>query len=304
MKIQRFLLPLFLTCFTTQAAELWAPGVSQTGGWVDYNKGPVNDGIWADTGMCWAASASNVISWWNRLNADTLTTSSAHQDPWTVFRAVYKNAGSTPTYAYEWWIDGKYDAYGGLDFPEHYDETGFDSYQSGVFDKGKEPYSWPFGAFLNGNKYDSSSVQLYSTAEHPILVGSNPNDTNGRAITLGILDALEAGYALSLSAYSEAGNFQMAHAITLWGAEYTGEGNDRTITKMWITDSDDGASKLVEYSIASKEAGIAFSSGTMSGSLIRYAAGMWTDPDLVPEPATATLSLLALAALAARRRRR
>ena len=89
----------------------------------------------------------------------------------------------------------------------------------------------------------------------------------------------------------------MAHAITLWGAEYTGEGNDRTITKMRITDSDDGSSKPVEYSIA-------FSSGTMSGSLIRYAAGMRTDPELVPEPATATLSLLALAALAARRRRR
>ena len=85
------------------AAEVWAPGVSQTGGWVDYNKGPVNDGMMADTGMCWAASASNVMSWWNTWNASSLTSTAAKPGaPWEVFRKVYQNIGSTPTYAYEW----------------------------------------------------------------------------------------------------------------------------------------------------------------------------------------------------------
>lgn len=297
MKISRILVSAVLFAAPALAAEVWAPGVSRTGGWVDYNKGPVNDGIWADTGMCWAASASNVISWWNKWNTSSLTSSTNTPGaPWEVFRAVYGNVGSTPTYAYEWWIDGKKDEWGDTVEPSGYDETGFTTIED------KSNGSWPYGAFLNGAEY--TSVKVYDTAAHPILVGSNPNDTNGRAITLGILDALEAGYALSLSAYSEAGNFQVAHAITLWGVEYTGEGDERTITKMWITDSDDGKSQLVEYSISSKDAGIAFSSGTMSGSLIRYAAGMWTDPKLVPEPASATLGLAALMMLCARRRRK
>lgn len=294
MKTLRFVLPVLVMCSTASAAEVWAPGVSRDGGWVDYNKGPVNDGVWADTGMCWAASASNVIKWWNGQNKSALTSATAHEDPWTVFRSVYQNIGSTPTYAFEWWIDGKRNQWGDLSHPAGYDESGFPTIEN------TNNSIWPYGAFLNGEDY--TTVKVYDTTAHPILVGSNPDDTNGRAITLGILNAMEAGYALSLSAYSEAGNFQVAHAITLWGAEYTGEGDNRTITKMWITDSDDGKEQLVEYSISSKEAGIAFSSGTMSGSLIRYAAGMQSA--IVPEPATATLSLLALASLAARRRRK
>lgn len=120
-------------------------------------------------------------------------------------------------------------------------------------------------------------------------------------MTLNIIDAMESGYALSLSAYSEAGNYQLAHAYTLWGLEYEGTGDDRRITKMWVTDSDDGIERLVEYDIYTKENSLAFT----TGAEIRYADGLWTLPTAsIPEPTTATLSLLALAGLLTRRRRR
>lgn len=289
MKLSRLVLSALMMLAPAYAAQVWAPGVSASGGWVDYDKGPVNDGVMADTGMCWAASASNVIRWWMNQNNGLTSSAALPQDPWTVFRQVYQNIGSTPGYALGWYIDGVRNQWGDLTLPGGYDATGFPTVEN------KENAKWPYGGFLSS---------MYSTSLHKVYVGSNPDDTDGRTLSLNILDAMESGYALTLSAYSEAGNFQVAHAITLWGVEYSGEGNDRTITRMWITDSDDGKQQLVEYGIASKEAGIAFSSGTMSGALIRYADGMWTDPAAVPEPASATLSLLALAALAARRRRK
>lgn len=294
----RLLASILAICLLSGAAsaqphEVWAPGVSRAGGWVDYNKAPVNDGVWADTAMCWAASSSNVIKWWMNQNAELVSSMKTPppEDPWTVFRAVYGNVGSTPSYGLGWYIDGVTNSWGDTVPPSGYDEAGW----SAVEDKSNG--EWPYGTFLTG---------AYSTAEHAIQVAQNPGNTDGRALTLGILNAVEKGYALSLSAYNDAGNAGVAHAVTLWGVEYTGEGDERIITRMWITDSDDGVTQLVEYAmVGDKESSVAFGSGgNLTSATIGYAAGMWSDPELVPEPATATLGLLALAGLAARRRRK
>lgn len=271
----------------SSAAEVWAPGVSASGGWYDYNKSEADSAYGTVAGMCWAASSSNIIKWWQDQNKDSLPSIVPAVDPWLVFQTVYSDVGSTPTYGINWWINGVTDNKGDLTTPTGYDSSGFPEFEN------KENSEWPYGNFLSS---------VYDTGTYKIQVGSNPNDTDGRTISLNILDALESGYALSLSAYSEAGNSNVAHAITLWGAEYTGEGDNRTITKMWITDSDDAKDELIEYTISSKEAGIAFSNGTLSGSLIRYAAGMRSIPE--PAAATATLSLLLLCGLTTRRRRR
>jgi hypothetical protein len=85
---------LFFSPALIQAAEAWAPGVSREGGWYDYNKDVINDGPMADTAMCWAASSSNIISWWQNLNSEKLSeTTLPDPDPWTVFRTVYQNIG-------------------------------------------------------------------------------------------------------------------------------------------------------------------------------------------------------------------
>lgn len=276
---------LAATTFMAPAAELWAPGVSRADGWVDYNKAAPTDTLGTDSGMCWAASSANIIKWWMNNSADSLTSITVPQDPWYVFRAVYGDVGGTPNYGLGWYINGVTNQWGDLTTPEGYYKDGFATIED------KSNAAWPYGAFLSS---------VYDTSLNGIRVAANPGDTDGRALTLGILNAMEAGYALSLSAYGEAGNWTVAHAITLWGVEYTGEGDERVITKMWVTDSDDGKEQLVEYAMASKGSSLAFAGGTMSGATIRYADGM----RVIPEPATATLSLLALAGLAARRRRK
>ena len=81
---------LLLTgALTAPAAEVWAPGVSIDGGWYDYHKTGSNDGTMADTAMCWAASASNVISWWQNHNIASITSSvPQNKDVFDTFKGV------------------------------------------------------------------------------------------------------------------------------------------------------------------------------------------------------------------------
>ena len=89
------------------AAEVWAPGVSRDGGWYDYHKSGSNDGVMADTAMCWAASSSNVIAWWQGHNASSLTSTTPQGEQiWTTFRAVFMNVDSNASHAYQWWMNG------------------------------------------------------------------------------------------------------------------------------------------------------------------------------------------------------
>ena len=86
------------------------------------------------------------------------------------------------------------------------------------------------------------------------------------------------------------------------------------ITKAWVTDSDDYKSQLVEsseFSVKSGEDGNAVAMklptyGNGTSFVYDAVSGMRTAPStpMIPEPTTATLSLLALAGLAARRRRK
>ena len=65
------LLSLLLVSTVAQADSVWAPGVRLDGGWVDYDKdrgqAPGND----DSLMCWAASSSNIITWWQNQQKET-----------------------------------------------------------------------------------------------------------------------------------------------------------------------------------------------------------------------------------------
>ena len=278
-----FMLPV------ASAAEAWAPGVSREGGWVDYDKDAINKPYMDDEGMCWAAAASNVITWWQNHNADQLTSSSLPtHNAWDVYRLVYLNIGGVPSNAFNWYINGiSRDQY---DVPQY----GFGSVMDAeVYDNTKEfNIQWYFdGGFLSG---------VYSTAENPVLLSVGNSDSY--ALCRRIVDAIESGYALVLSASS--------HALTLWGVEYEETDLGTVITKAWITDSDDYKSQLVESSEFSVKSGpdgnaVAMKLPTYGdGTSFVYSAISGMRTDIIPEPATGTLSLLALAALAARRRRK
>ena len=115
---------------------------------------------------------------------------------------------------------------------------------------------------------------------------------------------MTSGYALSISA--------SGHAFTFWGMEYEETAYGIIINKAWLTDSDDYQTKLVEttlFDIKSSADGnaIAFTLDYYPDSsfVIETVAGMRSTPtNLIPEPSTATLSLLALTSLLHRRRRR
>ena len=134
--------------------------------------------------------------------------------------------------------------------------------------------------------------------------------------------------AISLSIHSDdpvdAEGNRLAHSITLWGVEY----ENGVLSKLWLTDSDDYTEQLFSVSvtldekenkiylgalITEKEAETEtdsyyyikeYGKNVFIGVVYALDTSEVVNWQLVPEPATATLSLLALAALAARRRRR
>lgn len=103
-----------------------------------------------------------------------------------------------------------------------------------------------------------------------------------------------------------------AHTVTLWGIEH----NNGIITKFWVSDSDDYTMKpeLLAAAAGGTDGAYTIELGDKAYSLT---AAFTIDPSVseqwgmekkssdgtVSEPTTATLSLLALAALCTRRRR-
>ena len=284
-----FMLPV------ASAAEAWAPGVSREGGWVDYDKDAINKPYMEDEGMCWAAAASNVITWWQNHNADQLTSSSLPtHNAWDVYRLVYLNIGGVPSNAFNWYINGI-----------SRDQYGVPQYGLGsVMDKDLYDDTKGFGATIKWYFDGGFLSDVYSTKDNPVLLSVGNSDSY--ALCRRIVDAIESGYALVLSASS--------HALTLWGVEYEETDLGTVITKAWVTDSDDYKSQLVESSEFSVKSGpdgnaVAMKLPTYGDStsfVYDAVSGMRTalSTPMIPEPTTATLSLLALAGLAARRRRK
>jgi MYXO-CTERM domain-containing protein len=152
------------------------------------------------------------------------------------------------------------------------------------------------------------------------------SDTSNNTITLDAINDPASIYNIDFAGVLERSAISLAildddtlgHAITLWGVEYGENGN---LTTLWLTDSDDYAHQLfsVAVTLDDKENKIYLGKKNADGKYICDAyegyenifiggiyaidtnvAAQW---QLVPEPTTASLSLMALAALAARRRR-
>ncbi len=291
----------------SSAAEVWAPGVSWEGGWYDFNKyakgGESNgtaDYMKDDSLMCWAVSAANVIAWWQEQNSIKseydYSTIPQGKDIHQTFVVHFANDGANPASAFQWWINGSTENLKRrADFDDNASWTSIDgnTYWSGYF------YS---GGFLTDAYY--TSTPFYNIAADPVTIADTKLATNGQSITLqhrAIVEALKSGYALSLEVNTNDGTVGQ-HAITLWGAEYTEAANgDINLTKAYITDSDDYYNGIVAATVDSK--GYLVGMQIVNASYkITNANGMRTTVT-IPEPATVTLSLLALCGLAARRKR-
>ncbi len=238
MKLSRSVFLLLATSFFAQADSVWAPGVTLEGGWVDYNKVDGSTYDTDDSGMCWAATASNVIAWWQTQNQASLSgVTLPNDEPWDVFRILTKNNGGNPRFAYDWWINGG--SSGNLSWDAEQKTAHGD---------------WAAGGFLK---------DVYDTAMAPVFIAnSNNRDVYTKASAL--VGALNAGYALSIEVGTNDGG--SSHAITLWGLEYHLDEQERFILDYaYITDSDTGYG-LTKAQFEEYEKGVLILKSTTTGT--------------------------------------
>ena len=99
----------------TGTGTVWANGVSETEGWYDANKNNNANGD-ADDNMCFAASAANLIAWWQNGEYGKSLTSQAprdYKDIWQTYVTSNKNeenwsTGGLQSAALNWWVSGVY----------------------------------------------------------------------------------------------------------------------------------------------------------------------------------------------------
>lgn len=295
------IVPTLLT-LSAQANPIWADGVSAEGGWYDANKTHEDDhdgnytypndstgkGARTDDAMCYAAAAANILSWWQAryelpdgiptaVNGTDGKYSLTGNDIWSVFvQNSQIDGGLNTAQAMIWYLSGEAQyRTGDLYFPQT------SGYFTDYIPNNSVLYNY-------SNSTDEHFIQKYNgTAENLIH----------------ILQDRKTPAALSLNA---------SHTITLWGAEL--EGN--RVTHLYITDSDDynNVTELLTVDIIpGEDNSITF---TLDNKNYTITTIYTINPEIsdtwgltrinipaIPEPATATLSLLALAALTTRRRR-
>ena len=254
MKLTRFLsLALGLTLSAAAADEtlytgaFWTEGVNETGGWYDANKIDNSDGD-ADDNMCYAASAANIIAWWQNgeIVSGSLSSNAPKQlgDIWQTLidandnEALWDEGGESLS-AINWWVSGIY-------CPDSYeDEAAWARYYTTAKEWGNEE-------LLTVTLHDSVGYYFdrYGLTQKN-LAGflMDMQQYSERITDINFGEFLQNGCAISLG-IAPTENEDAGHAITLWGVEYDEEGK---LTTMWITDSDDDDEKLVKVSVTVDE---------------------------------------------------
>lgn len=335
MKCSRFLagillFPALVTGAAVAHAETttttyWAKGVGANGGWYDVDKTDAE----GDDLMCYAASASNLIAWWQNMQpsvpSGTPTKVDDIFDRYKSASATKGELGGDTGWALAWWISGVY-------LPENETEAA----RWVVPNVKPEADSSDLAAFEG---YYASQLGL--TAEQMVqfcgahtevregknYVTSSYSPSYGKVGERDFGTLLTSGYGIGLGLeYTKEGKTG-AHAVTLWGAEYDDSGN---LLKLWLTDSDDAQKEnwheendgLFAATVEMLD-GVVYLTTKKDEQWVngtKLCQGTWYSAEgnyhidsvflldstafSVPEPATATLGLLALTGLAVRRRRR
>ena len=275
---------------TATAETLWVYGVNENSGWYDADK--TGNG---DSALCWAAVSSNLINWWQN-QYETPSNVPTGEAVWTTYKNSANNVFANTQIGIEWWLTGDGGSIYGMDFFKQTQNGGY--YTAYEYD----PYTIYFDDQYVYHTTDNRALTLSATL-YSALSSGNPR--------LGI------GVNVGSSPNS------VAHGITLWGAEFD---ENQTLTALWLTDSDDavnsvGDQDLFKVNVEYRDDHLYltdywFTSGRYVESLTLFDASQTDAWNLnrvyislpasqsIPEPATATLSLVALAAMASRRRRK
>lgn len=245
----------------TGTTTVFAEGVTLTSGWYDVNKKSSPNSSGADAMMCWAASSSNIIQWFqDRYVADGNTlptgcpngTSSKYDyelQIMDVFRDNWENLarGNWTDGGVIWYFEGR----------DVYETNGKESCaypRSGTGGYFKSQWS---SIYANMYKYDNGWAWL--TGE-PYTYATEINNYNWRGSSVAdpllkfseyIVNAFEHG--MSSMAVAMSSNFNGAHAVTIWGYEV--DNATGYVTKLYIADSDDGSTPVLQPYTVKSESG-------------------------------------------------
>lgn len=298
----------------------WTSGVTKEGGWYDINKSSLKPEE-VEENMCYAASATNIIAWWqdggwqgeDKVFQPNQAAPSTIDGIWEQYKEHndYPDEGGDPLSAINWWISG---IYAPIDENGKIAEEGdpiwdrfYDTYDNLVDDSDDDSEQLDTLTLspIPGYYYDQYGLTKTDLSE--LLEEVWNEDSGVSAEDIDFIGLLESGAALSLGILDGG---ELAHALTLWGVEYD---EDENLVQLWLTDSDDAdetESKEILFSAAVtlKDDGKfyleTYGEGAYIGTVYAFNAPVTKNWQMIPEPTTATLSLLSLAALAARRRRK
>ena len=202
----------------------WAEGC----GWYDCNKSHGN--YEDDSQMCWAASASNVVSWWMCMNKEYLaaydvdygssvtTGSGTFERPSYAFKPLYPDGvgnwdGSLPEPDYVTVNRSEVFQF----FKDHFPNFGNDD------PKGVE---WFFtGAYLGSdiNGFKGFLPEVFT--KNNALTARSSHKPNREQFNTFVTDALLNKRAIGLNVFDVAGPKTGNHAMTAWGVEYDEAGD-------------------------------------------------------------------------------
>ena len=244
---------------TTGKTTIFAKGVTPTSGWYDVNKKSTPQYAQADAMMCWAASSSNIIQWFqdryvedgNTLPSGCPNGTSSKYDYelqiMDVFRDNWENLarGNWTDGGVIWYFEGR------------------DLYTTNGTQNRAYPRSGTGGYFksqwssIYANMYHYEDL-VWGWLYDPMTYITEINNYNWRGSTVAdplmkfseyIVEAFDHG--MSSMAVAMSSNFNGAHAVTIWGYEI--DNATGYVTKLYIADSDDGSTPVLQtYTVKSE----------------------------------------------------
>lgn len=245
-----------ITITVTDAPDMgrtvvFAEGVTLTSGWYDVNKLSKNGG---DINMCWAASASNIIEWWqdryvaagNTLPAGAVTGPSTKSYDgigaynlalMELYRDLWKDNDKKGAYtdqAVIWYFEGsnvqKHASEGSCAQP-----NAAGGYYSSVWNEIlPKVYHEYKSDFYPNEFYDLISKEYNSYSNWGNGSGVSGTDQLKKFSDL-VVEFMDRGVVSLAITLNKSGG--LLHATTLWGYEI--DNATGMLTKIWITDSDD-----------------------------------------------------------------
>ena len=231
---------------------VFVKGVTLNSGWYDVNK---LKRAGADINMCWAASASNIIQWWqdryvaagNTLPAGAVTGPGTKVYPegykynlalMELYRDLWdNNKGGSTDHGVVWYFEGRNiqeTATAGSHAQPLSSNSG--GYYSGVWNQ-ISPKIYKYNKIIVPGIVEYNDV--ISTEFNNYYEWGNGSGLQGDArlkkfsdLVVEFIDRGPVSLAISLNS-----NGGLLHATTLWGYEI--DPTTKMLTKIWITDSDD-----------------------------------------------------------------